>query len=472
MLVVDPMKRLTVQDLLQHRWVNESLPPYLARMKSQLNPARNPDTLTGLLDATADETGPDWIADIGHLDNAILRELEESLEVDASVVRSALDMEGENAVKVAYKLIQDRVSGQNLDAVGKRPTPPSSASAVTQPMWIPPSGPKSGAYSDVAGTGEDLFTEGEGGYTEDDDDDEDGGLNGVESGEFDSSVSNGATSHNFHWLDTSLVHNANSASSATMTGLSGSPAYQGGNHHLAHYANSRSALNASSSRTRVPLSPSGPGGTAVPTSHSHSSRRTGRHGQKDKDHYPRQPRWHFGIRSSSPPMEVMLELYRTLEALQIQWRQKKGLWSASREESHAALVALEQGLHGEDVVANGGDPGSAAAAGDSYEGEPRENLDVYYVECRWRVRDTVLLFDLQLYQVDAMNYLVDFRDLGYYAAAHPLTQPPLPNRFDPADRDSIGEDGLRKKKDGDFPHPLLFLECACRLIIELAGGAG
>lgn len=60
-----------------------------------------------------------------------------------------------------------------------------------------------------------------------------------------------------------------------------------------------------------------------------------------------------------------------------------GVWSASEAESHAALQAAEQYSHS---------PGSeaSAAAGDSYEGEPRENLDVYYVECRWRVRKTVV----------------------------------------------------------------------------------
>lgn len=113
MLVVDPMKRLTVQDLLNHRWTNEGLPPYLSRMKAQLNPGRHPDTLASLLDASASENGPDWIEDIGHLDMAVLDELAGNIGVDRAVVRSALETQGENAVKVAYKLIQDRVVGHN-----------------------------------------------------------------------------------------------------------------------------------------------------------------------------------------------------------------------------------------------------------------------------------------------------------------------------------------------------------------------
>lgn len=65
---------------------------------------------------------------------------------------------------------------------------------------------------------------------------------------------------------------------------------------------------------------------------------------------------------------------------------------------------------------------------------------------------------------------MDFRDLGYYAPS----QEPNAGRFDPAAGWTREEDGTisRNKKEGDFPQPLLFLECACRLIIELAGGSG
>ena len=35
------------------------------------------------------------------------------------------------------------------------------------------------------------------------------------------------------------------------------------------------------------------------------------------------PRWHFGIRSRSPPLEVMLEIYKTLQTLGFEWKQKE-----------------------------------------------------------------------------------------------------------------------------------------------------
>ncbi len=37
------------------------------------------------------------------------------------------------------------------------------------------------------------------------------------------------------------------------------------------------------------------------------------------------PKWHFGIRSRSPPMEVMLEIYKTLNILGMEWRRKDGV---------------------------------------------------------------------------------------------------------------------------------------------------
>lgn len=44
--------------------------------------------------------------------------------------------------------------------------------------------------------------------------------------------------------------------------------------------------------------------------------------EKKKQH---RTKWHFGIRSRSPPMEVMLEIYRTLKTLGMEWKEKKYL---------------------------------------------------------------------------------------------------------------------------------------------------
>ena len=82
---------------------------------------------------------------------------------------------------------------------------------------------------------------------------------------------------------------------------------------------------------------------------------------------PRQhkPRWHFGIRSRSPPMEVMLEIYRTLKALGMEWRMKTDLPDGT-------------GADGKDN-------------GESAKGKKEEQeRGLFFVETRCRVRDVVV----------------------------------------------------------------------------------
>jgi carbon catabolite-derepressing protein kinase len=74
--------------------------------------------------------------------------------------------------------------------------------------------------------------------------------------------------------------------------------------------------------------------------------------------------------------------------------------------------------------------------------------------------------DIQLYQLDGMNFVVDFRNAGYYKAtesSHP------PARFD-TDTGEPFEEGEQEVKNMEVSNSFLFLDCACQLIIELAGG--
>lgn len=83
--------------------------------------------------------------------------------------------------------------------------------------------------------------------------------------------------------------------------------------------------------------------------------------------------------------------------------------------------------------------------------------------------------DIQLYQVDQLNYLVDFKNVAYYKAA---TNPDA-RQFEmavPIDRSKKSAEYEAQKreewKSGESPicSPFLFLHVATRLIIELAGG--
>ncbi len=109
-------------------------------------------------------------------------------------------------------------------------------------------------------------------------------------------------------------------------------------------------------------------------------------------------RWHFGIRSRSPPMEIMLELYRTLQSLGMEWRAKA-----------VAIPSKSDGNdtnHAHDDEAK--DKEHAGSGSGANKGE-----ELFFLETRWKVGHVLVRMDLQLYHVDATNYLVDFRNVGY-----------------------------------------------------------
>lgn len=85
---------------------------------------------------------------------------------------------------------------------------------------------------------------------------------------------------------------------------------------------------------------------------------------------PKAPLWHFGIRSVAPPMEVMLELYKSLQALGIEWREKRGPWIANAE-----CCSNDDGFRE--------DP-------EGSRGATKDDLDIYTIELRWRKRDVVV----------------------------------------------------------------------------------
>jgi len=191
-----------------------------------------------------------------------------------------------------------------------------------------------------------------------------------------------------------------------------------------------------------------------------SAKRSGAGGREKRQH---KTKWHFGIRSRSPPMEVMLEIYRTLKTLNMEWKEKKnlgGLGGVRRRGNGGVGIERARDLDGEGVV------DLKAAAG------------VYFVETRARVQDVVVLMNLQLYMVDSINYLVDFHHKKSYRAS---TEPGA-GKFDIAPDTSLSETSSEssrsiKEKDGnvivkedEVVSPFVFMDVACRLILELAGG--
>lgn len=143
--------------------------------------------------------------------------------------------------------------------------------------------------------------------------------------------------------------------------------------------------------------------------------------------------WHFGIRSRSSPMEIMLVLYRTMEQLGMEWCSKtplppvsRGLDALSPKEKQQVLDALTE--------------------------------DVFYAQTQCVMYDRTVRMDLQLYRADANSYLVDFRNVGY--------------AMTPAALDAYGIESSPTALAlcRDVQSPFLFFDVVFRLIVELAGG--
>lgn len=110
-------------------------------------------------------------------------------------------------------------------------------------------------------------------------------------------------------------------------------------------------------------------GTGEEADVEQSGRRRRRH-RSDRLVKPKAPLWHFGIRSVAPPMEVMLELYKSLQALGIEWREKRGPWIADAE-CCSSDDGFREGL-------------------ETPRASTKDDLDIYTVELRWRKRDVVV----------------------------------------------------------------------------------
>lgn len=142
-------------------------------------------------------------------------------------------------------------------------------------------------------------------------------------------------------------------------------------------------------------------------------------------------RWHFGIRSRSEPLEVMLEIYRTLKTLGFEWRAKDPEKRIDMDDyaddrfqaEHDAEYERDREHRGrERERENGGydrerEREEAARRRNQKRKEEEEFLKkaqaLFFIETRCKMDDVIVRMDLQLYSIDSENYLVDFRNLGY-----------------------------------------------------------
>jgi carbon catabolite-derepressing protein kinase len=109
MLAVDPVKRITVPDILQSNFFKTDLPRYL----TPLPPPRGPvvGTLSSLV-STPKTLDFEFIEGLGRIEEDAVQELADSMEnVVVEDIWDALRMDDGvqgNAVKVAYMLLRDK----------------------------------------------------------------------------------------------------------------------------------------------------------------------------------------------------------------------------------------------------------------------------------------------------------------------------------------------------------------------------
>ncbi|KAH9926471.1 kinase-like domain-containing protein [Fomitopsis serialis] len=332
MLAVDPVKRITVPEILQHPFYKTELPRYLQPLPPK--PAVLP-TLASLVTPPVKALDFEIIDGLGRVEEDVVDEL-------------TARMEGVDKEDVWESLRRD--DGPQGNAVKPR--------NLLSPSALSPGPP------DLE---ENPFDNEFGGYDEDDMDD---GL--------DFSTPQEAEVNNFAVLNSSL------------------PDQLPEQHHLASYASAK----------RLPF-------------------------KEKKQH---RTKWHFGIRSRSPPMEVMLEIYRTLKTIGMEWKAKKDLGGLG-----GAHIERNRELDSPHYV------------------DLRAASSIYFIESRARVQDVVVLMNLQLYMVDSINYLVDFHHKKTYTAETASLESSR----------SLKEINI---KEDEVVSPFVFMDVACRLILELAGG--
>ncbi|KAF9237064.1 kinase-like domain-containing protein [Melanogaster broomeanus] len=390
MLAVDPVKRITIPEITQHPFFTANLPRYLTPLPPPPGPVLG--TLSSLV-TPAKVLDFEIIEGLGRMEEDVVDELASSMEgVDKEDIWECLrrdDGVQGNAVKVAYMLLRDkRRAGRDLAEFEEQERDAKLAAMDPRNTTSP------GTLSPSGDLEENPFeSELNGG---DDDDEIDDGL------DFSTPFTEGEI-NNFAVLNSSLPLPDEL------------PEQLPEQHHLASYA---------TARRKWPQI-------------------------KEKKHH--RTKWHFGIRSRSPPMEVMLEIYRTLKTLGMEWKEKRSLGGLGgvrtarpRSSTIGARIERVRELDGNDTV------DLRAAAG------------VYFVETRARVQDVVVLMNLQLYMVDSINYLVDFHHKKTYRAS---TEEGA-GKFDMAEPDTV----LPTLKDDEVVSPFVFMDVACRLILELAGG--
>ncbi|WRT65192.1 uncharacterized protein IL334_002135 [Kwoniella shivajii] len=469
MLEVDPLKRATIAEIRQMPFFQENLPRYLEPLpEMERYPALPMDDMTTLLLINEGQADPKKVAeskgmmfteDLGIIDPDIVGEILEKITTYTEpMVWEALQRDGDNQVKVAYQLVRDHRRILKDSAYGFEDEDMSAMEefmASSPPAWnadIPPP-------SQMSHNGADEHP--------DIDEDVDLEIQDIPNAHFDV-------------LDSSLPGYLTPPGSAGPSTAAATPTAEVPEDDSQQTAEA-AARALLSSQVNIPEPPRNKSMT--------------------------KPKWHFGIRSRSPPMEVMLEIYKTLNVLGMQWRKKEAIelpeigGAPPGGYTEEVEVALDQYTE----TNNGTRPimGKKPPTKKEMQAQDKQAQNLYHVETRARYGDVIVRMDLQLYRVDEQHYLVDFRNLGYYMVTEKEKDVPDVSRYDgdmasmlsgqigtmssasstangtpsllptgPGSKlkENGGGGAQGQQSIGGVSGPFHFLEMACQLIAELASG--
>jgi len=339
MLVVDPLKRITIENIRKNKWFNTNLPDYLKPITS------SPYDLTS------------------EIDENIINELRKKLGYTREQILRGLKSEGENQIKVACTLVLDHrrmindAQNTNIESFLAQSPPawdampnslnskdgfgsisPSiqilSSSLPKRPYYnpetnfhsLPPVLPAFPANNNMVGLGVNTIGNNNEGPM---------GNSSVVSGFSNSSVpsnANGVTSPSA--LRNSTINN--------------------------NYTDSTGNTHTTALPTNIPSSTSTPPSNSISSTPSTSVAGAGRNpiATPIRKHKTRS-KWHFGIRSKSLPLDIMLEIYKALKKIGMKWK----------------------------------------------------SIDQYHIRVLYESKcNTKIKFDIQLYQIENNSYLVDFKD--------------------------------------------------------------
>ncbi|BFZ54426.1 Protein kinase [Savitreella phatthalungensis] len=317
MLVVNPMQRITIDDIRQHAWFKEGLPEYLQPVQE---------------------------SEFERLDESIVGELGKAMGYDAQDIKEALLRDDVSEIKEAYKIIAENHMMRE-DSARTKATEMESFLAQSPPAWAAstmksPSSLRHSLTSPVAAA---IAASG-------------------------SSAMMTMTPPEMRQM-TPIDHPAQGVKSSIMLLPSSLPIY--------HKALMQPSDIQSTSISEEPVL-AGTNISATPTANAPASA-AGAPSMAPKK--PRPQRWHFGIRSRSSPIEVVLEIYKALEQMGAEWL----------------------------------DHGTCGPAEGETEGEPK---DPFMINAKWLkmlddCRGIIVYLDVQLYQLEQNNFLVDFKCSGY-----------------------------------------------------------